>query len=814
MSVAMFSLPARAAHAGPDPATDWRGWHDTISAEVRRDPAAVMDRLRLDLADARQRGDRHLEWMALAYLSEVQAFTSLDASPTMNATYRQAMHDAREAGDTDAVFHLILMMGWAQAAFLQADLPEALMNEARDIARSLGDPARTGLLERMLGFVAAGRGLHGEALAHYRVAMDSVKGAAPRAELLCLIARSIVASQANMDALKAAESDLREAIRLLDPSIYLGFSLPYVILTGLYLQMDRPAQAVTAGRLALSTSIGGHESAGRLAELRVNLAVALVAQHLPAAALEELDKLDPATLSAKYRLQMRLAQAEAAALLNRPDAANLLLQAQQLLPNASAVLNESVWRYHDTAARIYRLSGDFGAALDAMAAAATARRTITEQANQRLYEARLDEAAKARENELLRLAQTASEQRRNTLIVALAGATIGLAALGLLLVHLARVMRQLRQAHQRLIDANASRTKWLASACHDLRQPAHALGMLAELVRPREGEVARDSEQIEEMCRASALLSGMLDSLMDMTQLESGRYQARSAAIRLQDILREVEMEYGALARNKGLAMWLPACADWVKSDPYLLRRIVFNLVSNAIKYTTSGSVTISVDSEATDTTLLTVCDTGVGIPADRIDDIFGDYVRLDEGLAEGLGIGLSIVRRGAQLLGHRLSVSSRPGHGTAMTLSLPRAAPTSDREPALRVAQGEWVAIIDDDPVIRSSTAEVLRRHGYQVVAAAARAQLAQAMQQAGCERPRVVLSDLHLSGADGLSELAELRREPGWKDVQAVLLTGDLDQAVMERAAAMGVTVAHKPMPPDRLLRQVGELARSTAG
>lgn len=820
MMLLLFVSPLTAHGAGAglaalvDPAVDWRAWHNEIEADAYRDFDANLARLRDDLRSAHARGDRHREWMTLSWLATQEAWTGSEDASIHLQRCEQAISEARAAGDRAALFHLILMVEWARVNYQRAQLRESLMNEAQAAAYALGDPMRQGLLEQLRGYAAAGMGLHGEALAHYRLAMATLDRPAPRAELLCLIARSLAASLTQPEALRAAEANLRDAITLLDPTIYTGFMLPYVTLTQLYIQWDRPAPAVEAAQQALSITQMASNSPVRLARMRINLAQALVAAGAAEQALDELSKVDEGLVSAQFRLDWRLARAEAASLLNHPDALQLLAQAQALVPEASGIVAESGLRFHDATARIHRHIGEVGLAMDAMAASAMDRRRLIAQNSERLFQARLNEAAQVQENAVLRLGREAAEQRRRLLLGALAVALVLMACLAGLWVkqirqsrRLASLMTALSEANQNLNLMHESRTRLLAAACHDLRQPAHVLGMLTELAWEGATPSAGPAAPMEDIRRASALLTDMLDSLMDMAQLEGGRYEARHASIPLQGLIREIELEYGRIAQAKGLKLLLPTTRDCVQSDPHLLRRILFNLVSNSLKYTPSGTISITV--ETADDVRITVRDTGVGMPAERLGDIFKDYVRLDSNLSDGLGIGLSIVKRAVDLLGHSMTVDSRPGEGTTFTLVLPLAATEQDADAPRRRGNGEWVVVMDDDALVRRSTSEVLQRHGYQVVCAASSDELLSTLQSMGCRQPQVVVSDLHMQGVNGLDEIERLRSQPGWTGMAALLLTGDMDPTINARARQMGVRVAHKPMTPERLLTQVGELA-----
>ena len=231
---------------------------------------------------------------------------------------------------------------------------------------------------------------------------------------------------------------------------------------------------------------------------------------------------------------------------------------------------------------------------------------------------------------------------------------------------LAVISLELEQRNGELEQRSASRIRLLAAACHDLRQPAHALGVLAELGSDAQQEPSRFGAWLQSVKRSTASLGEMLDELMDLGRLDGGHYTPQLSDVSLAELLQDVALHFGGLARRKGLTLEVVPADGHVVSDRHLLRRIVFNLVSNAIKYTDTGFVRVSAQPDAdADAVQLRVQDSGPGIPPDKLDDVFRDYVRLNPTkAAEGLGIGLSIVRRAAELLGHGLTLASPPGGG------------------------------------------------------------------------------------------------------------------------------------------------------
>lgn len=460
--------------------------------------------------------------------------------------------------------------------------------------------------------------------------------------------------------------------------------------------------------------------------------------------------------------------------------------------------------------------GDHAAAFDKinLARQATLERVAkaNEEARQRV-ETAYQVAAKDKENAELKAREQLAEQRRWALGMALAIAVAVLTVVTELLRRQSAQRRQLASMAADLQALNASRTRLVAAACHDLRQPAHALGMLAEVAAAKVPAQARSA--IDAIRRASASLSDLLDALFDLSRLESDRYQPSIGPVSLGDLFDDLRSQFTVAALSKGLRLNIDDVDATVRSDAHLLRRMVMNLLSNAIKYTASGSVNVRAQREGPDW-VLSVTDTGPGIPPEQQDAAFSEYVRLDAaGGSDGLGIGLAIVKRSATLLGHRLTLTSSVGQGSCFTLGLP--ALDDVPHPADATAEaggsGQVIGLVDDDDQIRQAMQELLRLRGYAAHAAPTLEALQHQLARTGTAPPHLVLSDFHLGTHDSLETLAALVGQHGpWAGVPAVLITGDLSPDVLARCEALGITVAYKPLPVRKLSRLVEALLQST--
>ncbi|WP_439520925.1 ATP-binding response regulator [Hydrogenophaga sp.] len=405
-------------------------------------------------------------------------------------------------------------------------------------------------------------------------------------------------------------------------------------------------------------------------------------------------------------------------------------------------------------------------------------------------------------------------------LVSLAGLYVGMARqfhrglrekfeLQLRNAHLARVLGQKNDTLEQTARAN---TLLLAAASHDLRQPVHALGLLMEIIqRTLDPQALRRRLVMATDCVES--LSEMLSNLLDFTRMDSGNFPVDKQPAPLQPTLDEALRIFGPIARRKGLALHVQLTTLAVQTDPQLLRRMLFNLVSNAVKYTDQGHVRISVVDGAEGVTLQ-VEDTGAGIEPSRLEDIFRDYVTSSAHSPHfdtGIGLGLGIVSRCSDLLGHRVSVESEPARGSRFSIHLGPAVLVRDRGVAgadLEPALAGVVAVVENDPVILEGLTAMLREWGCHPVAASTSAEL-QALLSDQQMKPALILSDLHLGeDDDGFRAIEALRQFAGETRMPAVVLTGDLGLHHQARAAAQQIRLEHKPLRPARLRQMLGEM------
>lgn len=368
--------------------------------------------------------------------------------------------------------------------------------------------------------------------------------------------------------------------------------------------------------------------------------------------------------------------------------------------------------------------------------------------------------------------------------------------------------QSLRDKKEEAEQANLAKSRFLAVASHDLRQPMHALGLfvtrLAQLSHsPQTGQLV---SQLRVSVRA---MQTLLDGLLDISQLDAGNVPVQRQAFAVADLFEQLQRDVAHLALEKNLTLRIRPSALWVMSDAALVYRILLNLTTNALRYTQRGSVLVSARlSDSGEQVLLQVWDSGVGIAPEHQQRVFDEFYQVpgSSGVhARGLGLGLNIVQRTARLLAHPLQLRSAPGCGTRFTLRLPRTAPglalpapvaeSAAADDLLQVV----VLIIEDDDMVRAALLTLLGGWGMQVHQASGLMQARQQL-QAGCQ-PALIISDYRLQEAQNGIEVIALLRAQLMQDIPACLLSGDTDASLVQTAHNAGLTLLHKPVQPAKL-------------
>jgi signal transduction histidine kinase/CheY-like chemotaxis protein len=375
--------------------------------------------------------------------------------------------------------------------------------------------------------------------------------------------------------------------------------------------------------------------------------------------------------------------------------------------------------------------------------------------------------------------------------------------------------RRLTKALDESRVANAAKTRFLAVASHDLRQPVHALALFASsLSRRKLDGRARDIAQ--HIDSATETLSLQLDALLDISRLDAGIVTPNPTSVDLGQLLGRLQEQYTPLAEEKGLTVTVTCPSPTVvTTDETLLEQVVRNLLGNAIKYTDAGSVAIIVAGDDKHVSL-TIKDTGRGIPAEAQQHVFEEFYQVDNpghDRSRGLGLGLAITKRLVDLLALHLTMQSAVGVGTAFTLQLARGI-ASDAPPRPAPAPVDLdrtqALVVDDAPEIREAMRILLEDLGCRVQLAES---TAEAVQRAEESRPDILISDFRLRGNDnGLETIRRLRILcPG---LPAVLVTGDSTAERLRDSLEAGIKLLHKPVRPDTLAAAIHELTDTSSG
>jgi PAS domain S-box-containing protein len=356
--------------------------------------------------------------------------------------------------------------------------------------------------------------------------------------------------------------------------------------------------------------------------------------------------------------------------------------------------------------------------------------------------------------------------------------------------------------------ANQGKSRFLATASHDLRQPLQTLSLLNGTLRRIVSDPGA-TEALSQQDLAIGAMSRLLNALLDISKLESGAIKPEPTDFRVAEIFEELRSDFASVAANKGLKLQIEQCSDCVHSDPSLVEQILRNLVSNAIKYTRQGWIQLRCLHEAP-FVRIEVLDTGVGIPANQLAYIYDEFYQV--GVAtntsrDGYGLGLSIVQRLVKLLNLRLDVLSEVGKGSTFSLLLPTGTSANEtvrvtsHKPAARQEQIGKVSVllVEDDRAVRDATRMLLKAEGYRVTAVES---MAEALQKAREENIDLLVTDYHLNGGEtGTEVIAALRETLGIR-LKAVLMTGDTSTAIQELPRDSHLRVASKPIQAEELL------------
>lgn len=367
------------------------------------------------------------------------------------------------------------------------------------------------------------------------------------------------------------------------------------------------------------------------------------------------------------------------------------------------------------------------------------------------------------------------------------------------LAEITEMAAELEDARQEAVEANLSKSRFLAHASHDLRQPVHAIGLFTACLRDLrlDGEAQQHVLSIDNAARS---VSRLLGSLLDISRLDVGGIVPQPERISLDEVLQSIGRQNADAMRESGCTLVLEPSGICVSVDPALLSTMIQNLLSNAQKYARGATVRITARTDGEDRALLEIADDGPGIAEADLRHIFDEFYRAEGDLrhkADGLGLGLAIVRRLGGLMGLDVGIDSAKGRGTAIHIAgLPVVEPgllSVPRAHRQHPLTGLVVSVIDDDPEVLAATATLLRRWGCEVMEFGGLPQEA-----SGCD---AIVSDFDLGGAlDGLGVVARIREIEGWS-VPAAILTGRSEPETLTRLAGSGIPFLRKPAHPAEL-------------
>ena len=371
---------------------------------------------------------------------------------------------------------------------------------------------------------------------------------------------------------------------------------------------------------------------------------------------------------------------------------------------------------------------------------------------------------------------------------------------------LTRLNTELGRAKGEAEQANISKTRFLAAASHDILQPLNAARLYVTSLVERQGG-GNDAQLVGNIDASLDAVEEIFGALLDISRLDTGAMKPEIVSFRMDELLRQLEVEFTPLAQERGLRLQFVPCSLAVESDRRLLRRLLQNLVSNAIKYTPRGRVLVGCRRRKR-RLRIDVYDTGLGIPSSKKRAIFQEFHRLDQGakVARGLGLGLSIVERIARVLDYKIGVVSTVGRGSHFSVEAPLSAAVPVRQHQ-RVARevdrvqlsGMTVLCIDNDLTILDGMETLLGGWGCRVFKAP---DLATAIAVAAEAKisPDGLLVDYHLDDGNGITAIKELRRRFG-ANLTAILITADRSPQVREESRVNGIQLLNKPVKPAAL-------------
>ena len=363
---------------------------------------------------------------------------------------------------------------------------------------------------------------------------------------------------------------------------------------------------------------------------------------------------------------------------------------------------------------------------------------------------------------------------------------------------------QAEQAREKAEQADISKSKFLAAASHDLRQPLHALGLFVDTLESRI-EYPEVRSIVDNIRISTDALGDLFNALLDISKLDAGVLEPKATDFQLRTLLERIQTDFSEPASNKSLQLRIVDCGFVIHTDPSMLERILRNLVSNAIRYTQQGSVLLGCRRQGNRISI-EIHDTGMGIKPDEINNIFEEFYQIENperDRRKGLGLGLAIVKRLANLIDCPITVSSTTNKGSVFRISAPYIASAM---PAVRTQhdfvedlKGTRVLVIDDEAMIRLGMCKVLEEWECDVKEAESIEQALNILQDE-CEID-IILTDYRLrENTTGIEAIQQIHAACN-RNIPAIILTGDTDPQRLREAKDSGFKLLHKPVSSARL-------------
>jgi signal transduction histidine kinase len=382
----------------------------------------------------------------------------------------------------------------------------------------------------------------------------------------------------------------------------------------------------------------------------------------------------------------------------------------------------------------------------------------------------------------------------------------------------ATLERKVEQRTVQLELANQAKSRFLAAASHDLRQPLHALGLFVAQLHSAAGANER-ANVIERVDAAIATMNELFNELLDISKLDAGALAPQKSDFPVLQLLRRLETTFAGSAREKGLTFRISRSDVWLHTDFILLERILINLVANAVRYTSKGGILIGCRRRG-NAVRIEVWDTGAGIPPEHRQRIFGEFYRIDDsGHGTGLGLGLAIVDRLCRLLDLPLDLRSAVGKGSRFGVTVPCAKPKSRAEevaettvaPVLSVdrLRGKLIVVVDDDPLVRAGMSGLLQKWGCDVVTDAGDGSVINRLIDDG-RIPDLIISDYRLTGEQTGFQIIEKIRDAFQSNIAAFVISGDIGPEPLRVVRERGLHLLHKPVAPMTLRSMLNRMLR----